>query len=346
MQEIWQSATGMSLILGPFVDVADGVTPETGIDLATADSAIIYKHGASSSISIADATWTALAGGWYALNATSTMFDTLGQATVRIHDVNVALPVWKDIMVMPTAYWYFKYGTTKLTVASVSNSISVVTTVASISSSALVQTVASVSNSVWWTTIRDVGTVTGGVIGTVASVSALGAQTIASISNSVWFTAGTIASVSHSVWFTAGTIASVSNSVWWTEIRDIGSVTGNLLGTVASVSSSVQVRGISTAGVTASSFAVGAIEAAAFAAGAVDSAALNADAVDEILDEVIEGTTTVRHALKLMMSFVASKVSGGGTATITFRDIGDTKNRIVMTVDADGNRSAVVLDPA
>lgn len=68
-----------------------------------------------------------------------------------------------------------------------------------------------------------------------------------------------------------------------------------------------------------------------------------AGAVDSIIDEVIEGTYTMRQLLRLMASALFGKVNGGGTATITFRDVGDTKNRIVATVDTNGNRSAVVL---
>jgi len=74
------------------------------------------------------------------------------------------------------------------------------------------------------------------------------------------------------------------------------------------------------------------------------AAGLNADAVDEILDEVIEGTTTLRQAIRLFLSALASKSSGGGTSTIKFRDVGDSKDRITATVDSDGNRTAMTLD--
>lgn len=90
----------------------------------------------------------------------------------------------------------------------------------------------------------------------------------------------------------------------------------------------------------------GAIDAAAIATGAIDADALAADAVDEILDEVIEGTLTFRQALRLFVSSLAGKSAGGGTASITFRDIADAKPRITATVDANGNRTAVTLDGA
>lgn len=98
--------------------------------------------------------------------------------------------------------------------------------------------------------------------------------------------------------------------------------------------------------VVAASVASGGITAASIATDAIDADALAANAVDEILDEVVEGTVTLRQALRLLLSFVGAKVSGGGTTEIIFRDIGDTKPRITMTVDADGDRSAVTLDGA
>lgn len=94
-------------------------------------------------------------------------------------------------------------------------------------------------------------------------------------------------------------------------------------------------------GVLVAAIASGAITAAAVATGAIDADALAADAVDEILDEVIEGAVTLRQAIRLLLSAMTAKCSGGGTTTITFRDIGDTKDRLIMTVDASGNRSAV-----
>lgn len=73
-------------------------------------------------------------------------------------------------------------------------------------------------------------------------------------------------------------------------------------------------------------------------------AALNDITVAELLDAVVEGSTTLEGALRLMLSILTGEVTGGGTTTITYRDIGDTKNRVVFTVDASGNRSAVTRD--
>lgn len=71
---------------------------------------------------------------------------------------------------------------------------------------------------------------------------------------------------------------------------------------------------------------------------------LSAAGIDGIVDEVIEGTLTLRQAIRLTIAMMAGKSSGGATATLKYRDYGDTKDRLTFTVDADGNRSVVVRD--
>jgi hypothetical protein len=76
----------------------------------------------------------------------------------------------------------------------------------------------------------------------------------------------------------------------------------------------------------------------------VNAAGLAADAVDEILDEIVEGTITLRQAMRLLLAADSGKSAGGGTTTLTFQDIADSKARITATVDANGNRTAVTRD--
>jgi hypothetical protein len=65
---------------------------------------------------------------------------------------------------------------------------------------------------------------------------------------------------------------------------------------------------------------------------------------DAVHDEVVEGTTTLRQAIRLVNAALFGKLSGGGTNTLTFRDVGDIKDRITATVDANKNRTGIVLD--
>jgi hypothetical protein len=62
------------------------------------------------------------------------------------------------------------------------------------------------------------------------------------------------------------------------------------------------------------------------------------------LSNGVETSVTLKQALRLMVAAAAGKVSGAATNTITFRNIGDNKNRIVATVDVYGNRSAITTD--
>lgn len=66
---------------------------------------------------------------------------------------------------------------------------------------------------------------------------------------------------------------------------------------------------------------------------------------DAVMNRVYEGSLSLQDMMRLLASMLFGKVSGAASETVTFRDLGDTKNRVTMSVDADGNRSAVSLDP-
>ena len=61
---------------------------------------------------------------------------------------------------------------------------------------------------------------------------------------------------------------------------------------------------------------------------------------------VIEGGYTAEELLRLMASALFGKVSGAPGTTITFRDTGDSTNRITATVDSNGNRTTITLNPS
>jgi hypothetical protein len=64
-----------------------------------------------------------------------------------------------------------------------------------------------------------------------------------------------------------------------------------------------------------------------------------------LADGDIDGYT-LEEAMKICLAALAGKVSGAGTTSITIRSADDTADRIVATVDSNGNRSAVTLDGA
>jgi hypothetical protein len=71
---------------------------------------------------------------------------------------------------------------------------------------------------------------------------------------------------------------------------------------------------------------------------------LSATGVDGVLDEAVEGSTTLRQSVRLANAVLGGKASGLATTEATYRDLADTKDRVVATVDTDGNRSAVTRD--
>lgn len=95
---------------------------------------------------------------------------------------------------------------------------------------------------------------------------------------------------------------------------------------------------------------------ASSAAGSASSANSNIllvkGTVDTLVDDIppavwghqVDSNTTAEESMRLQNSALGAKASGLATTTATFRDLEDTKNRIVATVDADGNRTAVTLD--
>ena len=107
-----------------------------------------------------------------------------------------------------------------------------------------------------------------------------------------------------------------------------------------------------TSWVTASGFSTFDASSDAVSVSSVTSSASNTIA-DGLLDradgvEPASGGTerTVREALRIMLSSSAGKVSGADSSTITFRDLNDSLNRIVATVDENGNRSALTYNDA
>ena len=65
-------------------------------------------------------------------------------------------------------------------------------------------------------------------------------------------------------------------------------------------------------------------------------------AADPLLG-VVEGTLTLRDVQRIVLAVLAGQVTGAGSGTETFKGQAG-ENRVVSTVDNDGNRSSVTLD--
>jgi hypothetical protein len=60
--------------------------------------------------------------------------------------------------------------------------------------------------------------------------------------------------------------------------------------------------------------------------------------------EVIEGSYTAAELLRIIAAALAGELSGAATTTITIQGIDGATDRIIATVDSDGNRTSLTLD--
>ncbi len=182
------------------------------------------------------------------------------------------------------------------------------------------------------------------ISGSITTLDGLNDPTAATIADSVWdearsahTTAGTfgegLASVQGNV---TGSVGSVAGNV----DGSVGSVAGNVTGSVGSVAGNVDGSVGSVAGNVDGS--VGSV------AGNVDGSvgSVASSGLDTVLDQAaaIDTGLTIRQCLRYCAAALFGQVSGAASTTITIRNGGtDTANRIVASVDADGNRTSVTL---
>lgn len=123
-----------------------------------------------------------------------------------------------------------------------------------------------------------------------------------------------------------------------------GNITGNLSGSVGSVTGAVGSVTGNVGGDVAGS--VASVTAAVTVGTNNDKTGyrLSATGVDDVLDEAVEGTTTLRQMCRGFFAALLGISSGHESGAPKYRDIADTKDRIDATTDANGNRTAVTTD--
>ena len=111
MSQPLRQSTQRVVRIGPFVDVGDGFTPETGVAVSTADEAEALKAAGAATADISGATWAAISScdGWYDLTLTTSHTDTVGDLTIVVQDDSVCLPVHVNFTVLEEAVYDFLY---------------------------------------------------------------------------------------------------------------------------------------------------------------------------------------------------------------------------------------------
>jgi hypothetical protein len=183
-------------------------------------------------------------------------------------------------------------------------------------------------------TITGTATVSGSMAGGKAIVAALTAGATVTVDASV--IASIIATLSGSSALSASASAQLALAA---NLTASGNLSG-ALGALANVAAELEGDGAATATMRAT----GTLAATLTVAEQQDFPTAS-EVAAEVMDESIESGMTLRQALRIIAAATAGKVSGAETTTITFRSAhADDADRIIATVDEDGNRTNIVLD--
>lgn len=346
--QLFQTTAGQEIPLGPFLDDTDGKTAETGLTIANTDIKL-WKTGATSLVSKNSGGATHMANGVYYITLDATDTSNFGPMVVFCHKAG-ALPVRVECYVEDPDYFYKRLNYFRTLVFAQTTGTPTTTT---IPITMLYPT-------------ADASSVNGTYIGAaIYSITGSGSLGLGAVSRVTAYN-GTTKTLTVSPPFPA---APGAGEYLFLVPAAVGVLADNAItaGTIATDAIDADALAASAVSEMQSGLALDATVAKAAAlstvsglvddlesrltatrAGYLDNlnsgVTLTAGAIDAIVDEVIEGSTTLRQALRLILATAAGKSAGGGTSTVTFRDMADSKNRISASVDANGNRTSVTRD--
>lgn len=102
--QILRQSTAVDVRLGPAVDSVDGVTPETGLTIGSADQAEVLRADGAATLTMAG-TLAAVTGcdGWYDYTCSTTDTNTVGTMDIVIQDSSLMLPLFARFQVVEEA---------------------------------------------------------------------------------------------------------------------------------------------------------------------------------------------------------------------------------------------------
>ena len=106
-----RQSTAIDGRIGPFVDVGDGFTPETGVTIGASDEAEILKANGAATVTMAGV-FAAVSGcdGWYDYTFSTSDTDVVGELVVVMQDDSVYLPVFMRFVVLEEAAYDALYA--------------------------------------------------------------------------------------------------------------------------------------------------------------------------------------------------------------------------------------------
>lgn len=103
-----QSTASQEVLLGPFLDETDGITPLTALTIANTDIKV-WKHGATTLANKNSGGATHISGGIYYATFDATDTDTIGNGEIRCHPSG-ALPIKVPFKVQHANLYDFEFG--------------------------------------------------------------------------------------------------------------------------------------------------------------------------------------------------------------------------------------------
>lgn len=319
-----RQSTAVDIPLGPFVDSTDGFTPETGLSLTQAECRLKKNNGAWAQKNDAT-TGVHEEEGWYEIELDDTDTNTLGVLIVAVY-ISGALPVWREFLVVPAQVWDSYLSTDRLQVhaAEITND--------------LITAAAIATDAIGAAELAD-GAITAAKIATNAiDADSLAADAIAEINATVDQALSDYDGPTHAE------LVSEINSVQ-TDIAGVQADTDNIQTRLPAalvggrIDSSV--GAMATDVLTAASLNA---DAVAEIAGAISVPSSSANAA-AVLAAVIESGMSLQDILRIVLSAVSGKSHSPAAGQRAYRDVGDTKNRILAQVSG-GDRTTVTLDPS
>ncbi len=106
-----KQSTSIKIRMGPYVDAADGFTPETGLTIGAADQAEVLKANGVATVAMSG-TFAAIsdADGWYDYTVATGDVDTVGEVVFSLQDSSVARPAFTRGYVLEEAVYDAWFG--------------------------------------------------------------------------------------------------------------------------------------------------------------------------------------------------------------------------------------------
>jgi hypothetical protein len=343
-----RQSTAVDLAIGPFLDASDGVTIEDGLTLSQADVRLKKNNGNWAQIND-NTSATHEEFGWYEKEFDATDTNTVGRLVVSVTEAG-ALPVWHEFWVLEEAIFDALFAASATGALPVSaGGIVAATFAADVDAeilSYIVDDATRIDASDLNTEIdalKDGGRLDLLVDGIKAQTDGLPSDPAdASVIAARFDTLDTSVADLPTNAELATALGTADDAVL-TAINDLP--TNAELATALGTADDAVLAQVALVKAKTDLIPADPADASDIAAliDALPTSAENAAALLDFANGVETGLTP-KQALRLMAAALLGKASGLATTTAVYRDVGDSKDRITATVDADGNRSAVTLD--